>query len=257
MKSLRTGSKTALVSAVVSVGVGSPAFAALYTSGHGDIGVGYEDEETPGTFELHPHWHLGSTAVVDGAPVGNAPDGEEFDAGDITAAVTTANTAPNNATFNDGTGVAAGATIWTLPQGSTPGVPFLGIATEELTPADWVGSITFELGAVTSPSGSGHFSLWQSDGLGGLSFFWSTNNELGTVNGDNTLLMAAGGHDHFNYGFSEQGTWDVEITVSGEHVDDGVVSTTETFSFSVVPEPTSALLCGLGALGFLARRRRA
>ena len=150
--------------------------------------------------------------------------------------------------------MAAGATLHFVPQSNTAGLPYLGIATEELALGDWVGDITFTLGTVVSPSGSGHFSLWQNGFT--PSFFWSTNDVGGTVNADNTLDMAPEQHDHFNYGFSEEGLWSIDITVSGNHVTDGLVSTTETFSFNVVPEPSSALLGTLGALGLLARRRR-
>lgn len=241
---------------VIAIALSSPAFAALYTSGHGDIGVGYEDEGSG--FELHPHWHLGPNAVVDTNPVGNAPDGEEFDAGDITAEVASSLliSMPNDAALIAGTGVAAGGDLWRLPQSEIAGVPFLGIATEELGPADWTGDITFELGSVTSPTGSGNFSIWQTDGLGTPTFYFSTANEAGTANGDNTVDLAPGAHAHYNYGFSEAGDWDVELIISGTHVTDGLQTATETFSFNVVPEPTSALLGALGALSFVLRRNR-
>jgi surface-anchored protein len=231
--------------AVFSLGIlASSASAALYTAGHGDIGVGYEGGE------LHPHWHFHSNAVIDGVVLGGDA---EFEPGEITAAVTSTATAPNDPTFNSGTGVLPGGTIWFLPQGNTPGVPFLGIATEELTPADWNGNITFALTGVTSPSGSGHFSLWQ----GGVSdtFFMSTNDPANTVNGNNTLQLAPGTHDHYNYGFSEEGIWTIELTVSGDHVTDGFQTKTESFAFQV-PEPSTALLGLLGGLGLLRRRRQ-
>lgn len=231
----------------------SPAFSAVYSAGHGDIGIAYEGSGPVFFF----HYHLGSTATLDGVPVGNPPDGEEFEPSDITLLVpqSTMLTMPNNATLNNGTGVAAGGSIWILPKDEASGVPFLGFATEELVQADWAGGITFALGAVTSPSGSGNFSLWNTDSFGSPQFQFSTNNPTGTANGNNTFVLPIPTHAHYNLGFSEVGTWDIEMTVSGTHVADGFQSSTRNFSFTVVPEPTSVLLVSLGSLVLLRRRR--
>lgn len=233
----------------------SPAFSAVYSAGHGDIGIAYEDERSGPVFFFH--YHLGSTATLDGSPVGNAPDGLEFEPSDITLLVpqSTMLTMPNNPTLNSGTGVAAGGSIWILPRDEASGVPFLGFATEELVQAEWTGGITFALGAVTSPSGSGNFSLWSPGSLGGFDFQFSTNNPSGTANGNNTFALSIPTHRHYDLGFSEVGTWDIEMTVSGTHVADGFQSSTRNFSFTVVPEPTSALLVSLGSLVLLRRRR--
>ncbi len=231
----------------------SPAFSALYSSGHGDVGIAYEDEGSGPEFFFH--YHLASTATVDGMTVGNPPDGQEYEPSEITVNVaeSTRVTMPNNTALNTGTGVAAGGDLWILPASQNVAVPFLGIATEELD-SDF-GDITFALGAVTSPSGTGNFSLWDIGSFGSPSFRFSTNDPSGTLNGDNTLIMGTGNHAHFNWGFSEAGTWNVEMTVSGTHVDDGFLSSTRNFTFAVVPEPTSALLLSLGSLVLLRRRR--
>ena len=67
--------------------------------------------------------------------------------------------------------------------------------------------------------------------------------------------MNSGAHDHFNYGFSEPGMWEVELSVSAMLNGTDLLTDTETFSFQVVPEPSTALLGALGALGLLRRRR--
>lgn len=222
---------------------------AVYTFGHGDIGIAYEDEGSGKEFFFH--YHLGADS--------NVGEGE-YEASDITTQVPASRegVAANNATFNTMTGTTAGSPIWTLPQSNVAGVPFLGIATEELSGTEFPGNITFSFDSVTSPSGSGDFSLWQSDGLGGFDFYFSSANGAGTVNGNNTVVMTAGLHDHFNWGFTEAGLWEVVLTVSGTHVTDGFLSSTETFAFQVVPEPsTYAIGLGIGALGICLLRRRA
>jgi surface-anchored protein len=237
--------------------------------GHADIGVafGHHEEEEEGgdhgeeehgeEFHLHLHGHdYGPAAVVNGVTL---TSDAEFDAGDVTILVPLATkaTAPDNSAFNAATGAAANSDLWVLPQGNQAGVPFLGIGTEELTASDW-GDITFSLGTVTAPTANGVFSIYQGDGLGGFDFYFSSAGANLTENGNNTILAAAGGHDHYNYGFSESGTWLIELTASGTHTTEGTFSDTQTFAFSVVPEPsTYALLFGLAALGLSLARRRA
>jgi surface-anchored protein len=227
--------------------------AQLYTEGHADVGFGYEDEG--GGFELHPHWHahndeVGEEAIVDGSisPV------EEYDAGDIIAVVpgSSASVAANNAAFNIGTGVAPGSTYWFLPQTGAGGTPFLGLGAGELTSTDWIGgTIDITLGAVNSPSGSGHFSLYQFDGA--FNFYMSTA-DVGSNTG---VTLNAGDHDHYSWAFTETGTWLIDFTASGTHVSDGFQSATETFAFNVVPEPSAfTAISGIFAIGLVLLRRR-
>lgn len=235
-----------LLGAIVA---GGTSHAALLTTGHADFGVALED----GT-DFHFHVHAHEEAVVDGIALA---DDEEYDADAITINVPllTKTTVSSDLAA---AGVLSGDDIWILPQGN-PGsdpIPFLGIATEELLPADW-SDITFSLGAVTSPTGNGDFSLWQGDGIGGLDFYFSTADATLTENGDNTLLFLPGAEDHYNWGFTEAGNWLVQLTASGTHDTLGFMSDTQTFQFSVVPEPSAyAALCGLLALALVAVRRR-
>ena len=247
--------KLHLIIALVAGASASPAFSALFTSGHGDIGIAYEEEPgEPSVFFLHNH--VSPNGVVDGM----SGSDQEFAAGDSTIVVplTTMGT-QSDSQLDAGTGVSGGP-IWALSDSSTEaaaqGAPFLGFAAEELTPSDWdaTAMITFTLGSVTSPSGSGSFSAWNRDGFGNPLFFLSTEG-AGLTENNNTITIPAGTESHFNLGFSEPGNWGIEFTVAGTHVVDGPQSSTGTFNFTVVPEPSSALLAAIGSLALMRRRR--
>ena len=219
-----------------------------YTYGHADIGVAYEDEGSGPEFFLH--YHLGANS--------NLGEGEYDPSEIITVVPASQKTAAlDDASYNSMTGTTAGSAIWMLPESSVAGVPFLGFGTEELDGVDFPSGIQFTLDSVTSPSGNGDLSVWQTGSFGAFDFYYSTANELGTVNGDNVLTVPAGEHAHYNWGFTESGIWQVVLTASGEHATDGFLSSTKTYTFNVVPEPAvSAIALGILSLAFCLFRLR-
>lgn len=224
----------------------------LYTSGHGDIGVAYED---PGEFFLHGH--LGGGAVVNGVALEG--EGEEFAPEDFTTVV------PDGQKFTGGLPatydpIGSAGQFWYIDAVQKAGVPFFGFATEELDPSDWIGPITFTLTTVVSPGGTGNFAAWSNDAFGNPVFDFSTFDPSATRNGNNTLRMNAGSHAHYSMSFTEAGLWQVGFTVSGQHVTDGLVTGSGTFNFAVaaVPEPASTAVmvaAGLAVLVMVRRKR--
>jgi len=125
------------------------------------------------------------------------------------------------------------------------GTPFLGIGLEELSVDDWEGgTVSLKLLTITGP---GNVLVWQDGGLGGVNVFFDSAGDSAT--------LTAGSHTHFNWGFTEIGTYGLEFEISGTHTVDGPQSASAVYSFQVVPEPSSAMLGALASLALLRRRR--
>lgn len=238
---MKRTSLAALMGAALSSAYAS---AAILTSGHVDfIGIGYEGGLNPEDGEFHLHSH-----VEEGDLAG------EYEPGDLTVQVSTTSLRPAGAAW-DLSGVASGQSYYTLPETEIEGQPFVGIGAEELNPAEWTSDITITL---TGASGSGIaaggvFSMAQV--VSGVpTFFMST---LGGISAADVYSMDldVDSHAHFLWGFTEEGTYDLTFQITGTHAVDGAKSATATYSFSVIPEPSSALLGAIGALGLLRRRR--
>jgi len=143
--------------------------------------------------------------------------------------------------------------VW-LPSDATDaannGVPFIGVGLEELDPGDWVNGeiiITFS-GLNYTGSGAGEFIFWSDSPVETVHF----DSSDGAGDSLNTL---AGSHIHYNWGFSDPGTYEITFGISGTHVTDLLQTGSQTYTFQVVPEPSSALLAGFGALAMLRRKR--
>jgi surface-anchored protein len=129
----------------------------------------------------------------------------------------------------------------------------LGIASEELDPGDW-SSLRLSLVQFSGPTG-GQFSLWQADLFGNPDVKMTTSDGLGA--GD-SMLLTPGAHDHFNYGFTQPGVYDLTFQWKGVHKSEGAVAANGTYSFGVtaVPEPGTNALLALGLVGLACWKRR-
>ena len=216
------------------------AAAVAYTAGHADIGIRYES----GAFDPYLHF---DHAVINGIQV---PSSElRANEVEIIVPLDTRMILPTEVPF---LASLAGASVWMLPAGTMPDVPYLGWSTEQLDPSEWVGNLTFSLLIATSNSGTGNFAAWQFDSFGSVSNLAMSSAQPASSQG---LNMAADTHDHYNLAFTEPGLWQVDLRITGRHTEDGEVSAVERFTFRVIPEPTCMLLFPFGLLATLRRRR--
>lgn len=193
--------------------------------------IGYGD-----AYELDLHLH--SSEVTP----------SEFAASDallpVLAAAKTTRPSGTQFAFMGGT---AGGPLWVLPKDQDPDLLFLSIGTEELDPADFASTITFQLIQVTGSGGGpapGDFSVWNVGTFSELLPLMSS--VPGTTS--NSFAVPAGTHTHFNYGFTAPGLYNVEFTASATlaaALGGGPVTGTAVYSFGVFDvgsdyvEPTS------------------
>lgn len=212
-----------------------------YPFGHADIGIAYEGGD------WDPHFHDEETGL-------------EYEPSEVVIFGSEANSA-NFKLAAPGTGPfaflgASGADVFIFPQVEDSGLPFLGIAAEEVDPSDFVGDITINL---TGLSGPGSFFLYQTDGFGSPTVFFDSSDG---IDASDVLTIGIGSHAHYNWAFTGEGIYSVTMTASGilnDGFDTFSASAPATFTFGVnqVPEPSAyALIAGILVLGICAQRRR-
>ena len=95
----------------------------------------------------------------------------------------------------------------------------------------------------------GNFALFNSSSAIRLS---ATGSEVET-----SSFSYAGSHVHYNWGFSAPGIYTFDMKAS--YTDSSFValeSATETYTFNVIPEPSSSTLLLIGFVGWVATRKR-
>ncbi len=138
-------------------------------------------------------------------------------------------------------GTSAGSDIWILPQSQNPDLLFLGSNSERTSftalesyfeedsrvrgTAPWIKVSLVEV------RGPGHFSVWQTDSFGQPTVWMATGDGISS---EDAFFTVAGGHIHFNWGFTARGYYEVDVRASaflpGETTP--TVSTTSTFFFA-------------------------
>ena len=182
----QSGNATVTISASVE-----PDFVAAIYEGHTDVGVGYDAE-----WDLHVHDEENDAEYE--------PDEVLLSVGEL------ANTTRPGGTQFDFIGVVSGAPIWLIQQSfEVEGIPYLGLATEEIDDGVFLGNVTSM--SLVSVSGPGHFSLWKN-GMGGPEVAFATSD--GVTSSDLRSLLT-GGHSHFNWAFTAPGAYEIAVEASG------------------------------------------
>ena len=164
-------------------------------------------------------------------------------------------------TYNFGTNAKVDVTIgasnlgllWVSPasevEADAAGMPFIGFSAEELL-APFTGPVTFTMtGFSYTGSGTGNFYMFEGEDI----FFNSTAGpgSFGEFSVD------VGQHGHGEFGFSDAGLYQITLEAGGNN-GAPVSGDPATFTFDVVPEPSTYALLGLGAgaLALLRWRKR-
>ena len=204
------------------------------SSGHWDIAAHehLHAGETELELELHNH-DLGGGAPLEGSTI----------------------------TYNFGTNAKSNVTIgandlgdlWVSPasevDADAAGMPFIGFSAEELL-EPFTGPVTFTMtGFVYTGSGAGNFYMFE-----GTDLFFDSTAGPGSYG---SFSVGAGTHGHGEFGFSDAGLYEITLVASGNN-GEPVNGAPATFTFDVVPEPSTYALLGLGAgaLALLRWRKR-
>ena len=204
------------------------------SSGHWDIAAHehLHAGETELELELHNH-DLGGGAPLEGSTI----------------------------TYNFGTNAKSNVTIgandlgdlWVSPasevDADAAGMPFIGFSAEELL-APFTGPVTFTMtGFVYTGSGAGNFYMFE-----GTDLFFDSTAGPGSFG---SFSVDVGQHGHGEFGFSDAGLYEITLEVSADN-GASITSAPATFTFDVVPEPSTYALLGLGAgaLALLRWRKR-
>ena len=210
----------------------------VLSSGHTDVGIVYEDD----AWNLHIGQHEATP------PAEYAPSEAILQVGPASQT-----TIPANSAFSF-LG-AAGSPIYVLPEVQNNALLFLGFGTEELASGLFLNDeVTMSLQAVRGP---GQFSVYDVDPFGNPTVLMNSGDGIAA---NDSVILAAGGHRHVNWAFSDPGTYQIDFEASGSLTEANQFTSSGpvTYTFEVVPEPGTATLLALGGLSYLAltlRRR--
>ncbi len=206
------------------------------SSGHVDI---FEAEyENDGTNAPTIHLGVHAEQSVNGVVVD-----KHYEPGDVLLEIGSA-AYGSTAAFSPTIISLLGANAWILPADLDIAVS-LGLIEAGVAKAGFpAGSVTFTMiGA--GPANPGKFGLFASDSSIRLS---ATGDAVGT-----SSFSITGSHLHYNWGFSAPGTYTFDLKATFGALESAV----ETYTFNVIPEPSSGALLLIGLVGWVATRKRA
>ncbi|MCU0315225.1 MAG: choice-of-anchor M domain-containing protein [Fimbriimonadaceae bacterium] len=218
------------------------------SSGHIDLGLGYEN----GDWDPHIHLHGGGEFEPDEAYLyygiaarANRPAGSAYDF----------------------IGVSAGSQIWRNYSNNVTGIPWLGFGFEEIAPGTFDSSVQSDprLDPVSAEwvdvnlisfTGPGQVSFFQGGGASPKVWF-ATSDGIDTTD---KFISTVGGHEHGSFVFTQTGIYTLTFQASALLNGTRVFSDEYTYSFGVeqaVPEPMTMGLLALGAAALAKRRKSA
>ena len=206
------------------------------SNGHIDVfEVHYDSSVVPTEFALHIHDHEGQT---------------HFEPADVILQVN------ESSYFGSPAGLVSilGAAAYILPATQEADMLYGGISADG--PIGVFQNNRFKIQMVSAGSANpGNFSMYRFSGAAALQVGLQS---IGGSVSVNEVTVPIGGHEHWNWGFSDPGTYTFEFQGLGVKSSD--LSTLETslelFTFVVIPEPTGgALLLTAFSVGLSLRRR--
>ncbi|MFM6132139.1 MAG: choice-of-anchor M domain-containing protein, partial [Sphaerospermopsis kisseleviana] len=242
MKKLTISSLALLVIGFAPVALADEDAANISGPGHWDIGA----VEHGGALELQIGQHVGTNHthyVLNGSTI-------SYNFG------TNAKVDVEKGTNNLGS-------LWVTPHDEVDadamGMPFIGFSAKELSATNgWTGLVTFTMtgfsfttNSFTVGLGTGNFFMFEDD----LFFDSRSTNAFGNYG---SFSVGVGQHAHGEFGFSDAGLYAITLVASGTNNGTAVSGDPATFTFDVVPEPSTYALLGLGAgaLALLRWRKR-
>ena len=141
----------------------------------------------------------------------------------------------------------------TLDGDGNPAMLFLGVASDG-GGVVWAGN-QFKISLISvGANNPGDFAMYRFSGSG--SFSNPINTKNGVSSSDVLTVSSIGGHEHWNWAFSEAGEYTLDFQASGLLGGTLFESAVETYTFNVVPEPSSSTLLLIGFVGWVATSKR-
>ena len=141
----------------------------------------------------------------------------------------------------------------TLDGDGNPAMLFLGVASDG-GGVVWAGN-QFKISLISvGANNPGDFAMYRFDRFG--SFSNPINTKNGVSSSDVLTVSSLGGHEHWDWAFSEAGEYTLAFQASGLLGGTLFESAVETYTFNVVPEPSSSTLLLIGFVGWVATRKR-
>jgi surface-anchored protein len=248
---MKTVKQATVLAAVVALSLHSAFSQAIWTSGHGGHKITYDGTSLIGV------WSAAGGCVINGETTMASAD---YALGALLPVMPFAESTARAAGSEwDFIGVSAGADVWVFPEVQEAALPWIGFNTKALADADWDGNISITLQSVTGTGvdAGGQFSIYAVDSFSVPTPIYAQT--FGGIGGAGISLAPVVGHLHTNFAVTKPGDYTATYQISGTHTVNGAESALASYTYRVIPEPSSlalVLLAGAALLVALIRRWR-